>query len=106
MASDSDNDSDTSISSEMSIRSARGKKRNHEETVEDEDDDEDSDTGSVTAKKARVSNSRSTGLKEVSHDASSLPTPAEDDEEVDWGDLEADLEEELAREAEDAEDAE
>lgn len=117
MGSDSDGDSDTS--SITSNASQRGKKRPHEGAT----DDEDSDKGSTLAKKQRVANSRTTGLKTVKTpnsvgSESSLPTPgvtgdedgdgddgenamvnADEEEEDEFGDLEADLEAELEAQA-------
>jgi RNA polymerase II subunit A-like phosphatase len=100
LGSDSENDSDASESSQASVKDSHGRKRNHDEVTDDDEDD--SDEGSVTAKKARISNSRSTGLK-ASHEAeSSLPTPGpmDEDDDDDWAGLEADLEAELEKEEE------
>ena len=94
--SDSDNESVASDSSRASGRSngsrrsgAGERKRKHEDVATDDDDD--SDAESTLAKKQRVANSRTTGLKTVKTpnsllSESSLPTPGvtgdEDGDEV------------------------
>jgi RNA polymerase II subunit A-like phosphatase len=111
---DSDASSVASDSSRSSHLSLRGVKRNHAQAT----DDEDSDEGSITAKKARISNSRTTGLKTVKTPSSavsesSLPTPGPTDENEGegydgWGDSDGDLEAEMeaafAQEAQEAAD--
>ena len=110
---DDGNNSDASTSTTDTSRSARGTKRNHGEITDDDVDegDEDPDISSASVKKQRMSHDRSTGLKtiETPSEGGSLPTPGktdaedvdendEDDEDADgdFGDLEADLEAELA----------
>ncbi|KAF4628027.1 hypothetical protein G7Y89_g10127 [Cudoniella acicularis] len=99
---DSGNDSDTSIDSTASHESADrlGKKRKFIETDEENSDDE-----STLAKKQRVANSRTTGLKTVKTPSAELPpTPGPTGEEengdfdFDEDDLEKDLMAELEKE--------
>lgn len=126
--SDASSTSMNSSSSRNSTLSVRGVKRNHTQANQGTDD-EDSDEGSITAKKARISNSRTTGLKSVKTPGnggssavseSSLLTPGKTDENgadengVDadadaddgWGgsdgDLEAEMEAAFALEAQEA----
>jgi len=125
LGSDSENDSDASDASDSSrvsrgsMRSitSRGGKRKHEDVTDDDDSDEES----TLAKKQRIANNRTTGLKTVKTpnsvlSESSLPTPGVtgdeegddmdlnppgDDEDDDDGfedDLEADLMAEFAKE--------
>ncbi len=123
----SDNDSGAeSVASDVSIRSrtsnkAERKKRKLGEATDDDNSDEES----TLAKKQRIANSRSTGLKTVKtpnsmQSESSLPTPGvtgdedgdddavdqiptrDDDEDGFNEDLEADLMAEFAREEEEA----
>jgi RNA polymerase II subunit A-like phosphatase len=114
--SDSDNASDAgSETSNESQKSARsGDKRKHSTTQEGEG--EDSDEESTLAKKQRVANNRTTGLKTVktpNSEASSLPTPGdtvdgelnkdlsqEDGDDDDDGDYDDELERELMEELE------
>ena len=118
--SDSENDDDSdasSVASNSSRRSStrsgrRGAKRNHDEIThaDGDGDGDESDEGSTLAKKQRVANSRTTGLKSVrtpgggsaKGSESSLPTPGvTGDEEGDgdeFKDLEFDLEAELEAE--------
>ncbi len=129
MGSDSESDNDSgaeSVTSDVSIRSRTSnkietKKRKLGETTEDDNSDDES----TLAKKQRIANSRSTGLKTVKtpnsmQSESSLPTPGVtgdedgDDDAVDHiptgdddndgfdDDLEADLMAEFAREEEEA----
>lgn len=129
LGSDSENDSDasdtsnTSKASRGSNKSARGNsgKRKHEDITDDEESDEES----TLAKKQRIANSRTTGLKTVKtpnsmQSESSLPTPGgtgdEEGDDVeraealggdnaddDFDDLEADLLAEFDREESEAE---
>jgi len=81
--SESGNESDTgSIASNSSRESQSSRKSNlapRKRKYDEATDDEDSDEASTLAKKQRVANSRTTGLKTVktptSHSESSLPTP-------------------------------
>jgi len=126
LGSDSENDSDASDSSSTSKQSqgstksaSRGGKRKHEDMTDDDDSDEES----TLAKKQRIANSRTTGLKTVKTpnsmlSESSLPTPGgtgdeegddadrvepsfpagEDEDDDGFDDLEADLMAEFDRE--------
>ncbi|RFU27892.1 hypothetical protein B7463_g8438, partial [Scytalidium lignicola] len=125
MGSDTDDESDTgSVESDSSRRSAassrsnRDRKRKHD----DAEEEDESDGESTLAKKQRLANSRTTGLKTIktpnsAHSESSLPTPgvtgdetdgasnagnqtppAEDEADFDEDDLEADLMAEFERE--------
>lgn len=115
MGSDSEYDSDTSLASDASGTGRSSRKRKLDEATDDDDSEEESSL----AKKQRIANARTTGLKTVktpnsTRSESSLPTPAvtgdENDEEADnvavggaemdfdEDDLEADLEAEFARE--------
>lgn len=103
---DSGTESDASKQSSSSKKSARGRKRSHDVATDEDDSDEES----TLAKKQRIANSRTTGLKTVktpNAEPNSLPTPSGDDggggelgSDDGFGDLEADLEAEFAREAE------
>jgi RNA polymerase II subunit A-like phosphatase len=90
---DTDDDSDTgSVASDLSLpsrgsnRRTRDRKRKHDETTDEDDSDEES----TLAKKQRVANSRTTGLKTVktpnsAQSESSLPTPLPTADENDEG---------------------
>jgi RNA polymerase II subunit A-like phosphatase len=111
----SDTGSVNSTSSRQSLRQSRiGDKRKYDEAT---DDDNDSDEESTLAKKQRIANSRTTGLKTVKtpNSENSLPTPGptsdgqdgddditghenDDGDDDDLDDLEKDLMEELERE--------
>ncbi|KAH7369758.1 FCP1-like phosphatase-like protein [Rhexocercosporidium sp. MPI-PUGE-AT-0058] len=105
-ANESGSESDASrqsTSSKQSKTAGRGRKRNHDTATEDEDSDEES----TLAKKQRIANSRTTGLKSVKtpnstlSDVTNLPTPGKEDGASDDGfgdDLEADLEAAFASE--------
>jgi RNA polymerase II subunit A-like phosphatase len=127
---DSENDSDASTASTSSRQSRasnkssrRERKRKHDETSSEDDSDEES----TLAKKQRIANSRTTGLKTVKtpnsmQSESSLPTPgvtgdedgddevldriaAGDDDDGFGDDLEADLMAEFDREELEAQEA-
>lgn len=92
-----------STSSKQSKKASRGQKRNHDTATEDEESDEES----TLAKKQRIANSRTTGLKTVKTpnstlaDVTNLPTPGKENDVSDDGfgdDLEADLEAAFASE--------
>ncbi|KAL2072413.1 hypothetical protein VTL71DRAFT_11756 [Oculimacula yallundae] len=106
-ANESGNESDVSKQSTLSRQSNlanRGRKRNHDTATEDEDSDEES----TLAKKQRIANSRTSGLKTAKtpssalSDTTNLPTPGKEDGVSDGGfdddDLEADLEAAFASE--------
>ncbi|CZS97990.1 related to phosphoserine phosphatase fcp1 [Rhynchosporium agropyri] len=101
-ANESGNESDVSkvsTSSGQSKVANRDRKRNRDTATEDEDSDEES----TLAKKQRVANLRTTGLKTVKtplSDTTNLPTPAKEDgaSEDGFDDLEADLEAAFASE--------
>jgi RNA polymerase II subunit A-like phosphatase len=113
MDGESDSDAGSDTGSETSQRSARsGDKRKY--SANEDADEQDSDEESTLAKKQRIANNRTTGLKTVktpNSEASSLPTPGdtvdgeqnkpssqEDDDDVDFDDeLERELMEELER---------
>ncbi|KAH8819680.1 FCP1-like phosphatase-like protein [Xylogone sp. PMI_703] len=125
MGSDTDDESDTgSVGSDTSRRStaSNGGNRERKRKYDDGEEEEESDGESTLAKKQRLANSRTTGLKTVktpnsAHSESSLPTPgvtgdetdgasitgtqtppAEEEIEFDEDDLEADLMAEFERE--------